>query len=139
MILLMRKIIYCILFICFTFCLAKMNFAINNDTIMPIFKVEEVMPTYQGGIAAMMKFLYSNLRYPIEAKKKKLEGKVTVKFYIDKDGSVKEPIVLKDGVGGGAAEEAVRLVGSMPNWNPGTQGGQPVKVYYTLPVTFKRK
>ena len=66
------------------------------------------------------------------------EGKITVKCYIDIDGSVKEPVVLKNGTGSKeCAQEAVRVVLSMPKWIPGSQKGKPVKVYYTLPVTFK--
>ena len=102
-----------------------------------IFDRAEVMPAYPGGIAAMMKYLSSNIRYPPIANENGLEGKVIVKFYVDKDGTVRDPQVLKDGVGGGCGEEAIRVVKAMPKWTPGLQRGNPVKVYYTLPVTFK--
>lgn len=102
-----------------------------------IFDRAEVMPNYPGGIAAMMKYLSTNIRYPAIANENGLEGKVIVKFYVDKDGTVREPVVLKDGVGGGCGEEAIRVVKAMPKWTPGLQRGNPVKVYYTLPVTFK--
>ena len=102
-----------------------------------IFDRAEVMPAYPGGIAAMMKYLSTNIRYPAIANENGLEGKVIVKFYVDKDGTVREPVVLKDGVGGGCGEEAIRVVKAMPKWTPGLQRGNPVKVYYTLPVTFK--
>jgi protein TonB len=98
---------------------------------------KEVMPSFPGGVTALYKFIRDNLNYPEEAVKQKLEGKVYVKFYVDTDGSVKEPVVLKDGVGGGCAEEAIRIVNSMPKWNPGFQKGKPVKVYFTLPLSFK--
>ena len=98
----------------------------------------EIMPAFpDGGVPALMHFLQKNIRYPIEAAEKGLEGKVIVKFYLDTDGSVKDPVVIKDGVGGGCADEAIRVVKSMPKWTPGFQKGKPVKVYYTLPVTFK--
>jgi len=102
-----------------------------------IFDRAEVMPAYPGGIAAMMKYLSTNIRYPAIANENGLEGKVIVKFYVDKDGTVREPVILKDGVGGGCGEEAIRVVKAMPKWTPGLQRGNPVKVYYTLPVTFK--
>ena len=135
----MKKLIYYSLFIGCLLISTKKNFANNSDTITTVKKVQEIMPTYPGGAVAMMKFISSNLKYPLVAKKNKLEGKVIVKFYIDIDGFVKEPFVLQDGVGGGAAEEAIRLVSSMPKWKPGTQGGKPVKVYYTLPIAFLLK
>ncbi len=95
------------------------------------------MPTYPGGAVELMKFLAKNIRYPALARENGLQGKVIVKFYIDIDGSVKELAVLKDGVGGGCAEEAVRVISIMPKWTSGSQKGTPVKVYYTLPISFK--
>ena len=60
-----------------------------------------------------------------------------MKFYIDEAGNINNPIIIKDGVGGGASNEALRLINKMPSWIPGTQNGNKVKVYYTLPITFK--
>jgi protein TonB len=102
-----------------------------------IFDRAEVMPSYPGGVPELMKFLQKNIRYPSLARENGLEGKVIVKFYVDKDGTVRDPVVLKDGVGGGCADEAIRVIKSMPKWTPGSQRGKSVKVYYTLPVTFK--
>ncbi len=143
----MKKIIHITLLLCLICCFTKNKFAKNNDTtkisIADTAKQKkyigpaEVMPSYPGGIGALMSYLNKNLKYPADAKQFKFEGKVIVKFYIDVDGSVKEPVILKDGVGGGADIESIRLVKSMPKWTPGTQLGKPVKVYYTLPITFK--
>jgi periplasmic protein TonB len=102
-----------------------------------IFDRAEVMPSYPGGVPELMKFLQKNIRYPSLARENGLEGKVIVKFYIDTDGTVREPAVLKDGVGGGCGDEAIRVIKAMPKWTPGSQRGKAVKVYYTLPVTFK--
>jgi protein TonB len=102
-----------------------------------IFDRAEVQPSYPGGAAAMMKYLANNIRYPSLARENNLEGKVVVKFTVDKDGSIKDPVVLKDGVGGGCADEAIRVIKTMPKWTPGLQRGNPVKVYFTLPVSFK--
>lgn len=102
-----------------------------------IFDRAEVMPQFPGGISEMMKYLKDNLVYPALAKENGLQGKVIVKFIIDEDGSIKDPVILKDGVGGGASNEAIRLVKSMPKWKPGEQKGKPVKMYYTLPIVFK--
>ena len=102
-----------------------------------IFDRAEVNPAFPGGIAALMGYLGKNIIYPSLARENSLEGKVIVKFYVDTDGAVKDPVVLKDGVGGGCAEEAIRVIKKMPKWSPGLQRGKPVKVYYTLPVSFK--
>ena len=96
----------------------------------------EEMPSFQNGTKGLNKFLKENLRYPKEALKKKIEGNIIVRLMIDKDGSVKDPIILKDNLGAGCAEEALRLVQKMPKWWPGKQNGKAVKVYYTLPISF---
>lgn len=102
-----------------------------------IFEKTEVMPSYPGGVQELVKFISNHLRYPKLARKNGLEGKVIIKFYVDVDGQVKEPVVLKDGVGGGAAEEAVRVISAMPRWKPGMKDAVPVRVYYTIPISFK--
>jgi protein TonB len=102
-----------------------------------IFDRAEVNPAFPGGPTELLKFLQKNIKYPNLARENGLEGKVIVKFYVDTDGTVRDPQVLKDGVGGGCAEEAIRVCKSMPKWTPGSQRGKNVKVYYTLPVTFK--
>ncbi|HNF49451.1 MAG TPA: energy transducer TonB [Chitinophagales bacterium] len=96
------------------------------------------MPEFPGGTAEMLKYVSRSIMYPKAAKEKGLEGKVIIKFYVDTDGTVKDPVVLKDGVGGGCAEEALRIVRSMPKWKPGyDNSGSKVKVYYIIPITFK--
>ncbi len=101
-----------------------------------IYDRAEIMPSFPGGIEAMMKYLSKNLIYPKEAIEYALEGKIWLKFYVDVDGSLHDIVILKDPVGGGTADEAIRLVKSMPNWIPGKQNNKPVKVYYTLYVAF---
>lgn len=102
-----------------------------------IFDRAEVLPVYPGGPAELMKFLKENVQYPPEARQNGAEGKVIVRFYIDVDGTVQEPWVIKDGVGHGCAAEAVRVILAMPKWTPGSQRGKAVRVYYVLPITFK--
>ena len=136
------------LLFCFILFNAKQNFALSSENLSDSIKImdndsiyqrADVMPSYPGGIVELLKFIQSNIKYPELAKKKKLEGKVIVKFYIDTDGSVKNPILLKDGVGGGTGDEAIRVILSMPKWNTAIQNEKPVKAYYVLPVTFKLK
>lgn len=103
-----------------------------------IFDRAEVQPRFPGDDPnGLVKWLIKNIKYPNIARENGLEGKVIVKFYVDVDGTVRDPVVLKDGVGGGCAEEAIRVCKAMPKWIPGSQRGKNVKVYYTLPVNFK--
>ncbi len=99
---------------------------------------KEVMPSFPGGVVALMGFMKDNINADNVTKTtNKVVGKVIVKFYIDIDGSVKDPVVLNNSTGVIECEkEAIRIVLKMPKWNPGTQKGKPVKVYYTLPIGF---
>jgi len=95
----------------------------------------EVLPEYPGGTQALYTFLAKNIKYPKTAKKKKIEGTVYVKFIVDEDGDVINPVVIK-GIGGGCDEEVIRVVNLMPKWTPGEQFGKKAAVYYTLPCKF---
>jgi len=83
----------------------------------------------------MYRFLNTNIRYPSAAARANIQGRVTLQFIVEKDGTVTSPKVLK-GIGFGADEEAVRVVSSMPQWTPGMQNGRSVRVYYTIPIMF---
>lgn len=101
-----------------------------------VYDVVEHMPQFPGGPSAMFKFLADNIHYPEEAEKKGAQGRVIIAFIVECDGSVSNPKVTT------SAEEhldkeALRLVKSMPKWISGTQGGHPVRVKYTVPVTFR--
>ena len=98
--------------------------------------IVEQMPEFPGGNEKMMEFISSNTQYPQEAKNKGIQGRVLVNFVVDTDGSVTDVDVMK-GIGGGCDEEAVRVVKSMPKWQPGRQRGKAVKVAYTIPFDFK--
>lgn len=100
------------------------------------FEVVEQMPQYPGGNGALMQFLSSNIKYPTIAAENGVEGRVTVRFVVSKDGSIKDVKVAKS-VDPALDKEAVRVVKSMPNWIPGKQNGRAVNVYYNVPVTFK--
>ena len=100
-----------------------------------IFTVVEEMPEYPGGMDAMYAYLGENIQYPDSAKINKISGKVYVTFVIEKDGSVTNVEVLR-GIGGGCDKEAMRVVSEMPNWEPGKQRGQEVRVQYNLPIKF---
>lgn len=96
----------------------------------------EVMPEFPGGNKAMVKFIQENVVYPETAKKKGISGKTFVSFTIEKDGSISDVKVLR-GCDKECDAEAVRVVKSMPKWNPGKVKGQPVRVNFTMPFVFK--
>ena len=99
------------------------------------FQVVEVMPEYPGGMAECLRFLERNIKYPADALKEKIEGRVIARFVIAKDGSVINPEILRS-VSPSVDAEALRVIGLMPKWKAGKQRGQAVNVKYTLPVTF---
>ena len=98
--------------------------------------VSEQMPTYPDGDAALMAFINKNLKYPEEAIKKRIEGKVILGFVIDSTGVVKNVSVLRS-IEPACDKEAIRVVKLLPRWIPGKQDGKKVNVRYTLPVIFK--
>ena len=100
------------------------------------FDVVEEMPQFPGGPAALFEFLSKNIQYPKDAEKAKLQGRVIVTFVVKKDGSIADAKVVKS-VAPSLDAEALRVINAMPNWTPGRQGGQPVNVKYTVPLTFR--
>ena len=112
------------------------GFATKRDSIPgEVFKVVEKMPEYPSGMGELLKFLAQNIRYPETAKKENIQGMVVVQFIIGKDGTIIDPHVVH-GIGGGANEEALRVVKMMPKWKPGLQKGQAVNVQFNLPIRF---
>ena len=102
-----------------------------------IFEVVEQMPEYpNGGMAGLMQFLSKNIKYPTIAQENGTQGRVTVQFVVNKDGSIVDAKVLR-GVDPYLDKEALRVINSMPKWKPGMQRGKPVRVKYTVPVMFR--
>lgn len=101
-----------------------------------IFRSVEQMPTFPGGEGALMKYLSSHINYPAMAQENGVQGRVVVQFVVTKTGKVGEVKVVRS-VDKDLDREAVRVCKSLPNFVPGRQNGQPVNVWYTLPVTFK--
>lgn len=107
----------------------------DNSEGMIFTVVEEEPASFPGGEDEMYKFIAKNLQYPEEAKKKGIEGKVHVSFVVEVDGSITDVKVLRD-IGGGCGEAAVRVVKSMPKWNPAKQNGEYVRMLMILPFSF---
>jgi protein TonB len=120
-----------------------------KQTVKEIFKVVEEMPRFNGceDITAdvgarkacsdrkMLEFIYKNIVYPKIARENGVEGMVVVRFVVEDDGSISSPEIVRD-IGAGCGEEAVRIVKMMPNWIPGRQRGNAVRVMFNLPVRF---
>ncbi len=103
-----------------------------------VFDVVEEMPVFPGGAVAMMDFFMKNMKYPKDAMEAKQEGRVIAQFVVEKDGSISGSHIVKS-VSPSLDAEALRIVNAMPNWTPGRQNGKPVRVKYTVPLSFKLK
>lgn len=106
-------------------------FEVVADDSVTIYDVVDQMPEIDGGI----KEVYKNIEYPRAAIAGRVEGRVFVKFVVDENGDVKNPEVIKD-IGAGCGQAAVEGIKKV-KFTPGKLQGKPVKVYYTLPVSFK--
>lgn len=101
-----------------------------------VFEVVEQMPSFPGGDAALMRYLHDNINYPAVAQENGVQGRVVLTFVVERDGSITDVKVGKS-VDPSLDREAMRVVKSMPRWNPGKQNGSAVRVKYTLPVMFR--
>lgn len=101
-----------------------------------VFEVVEKMPEYPGGIKEMITFIAENLRYPQELAGSNILGRVITNFIVNKDGSISNIEVIR-GIDPLLDAEAVRVISTMPNWNPGLILGEPVNVRFTLPIMFR--
>lgn len=109
------------------------NLAEDNE----IYQVVEKMPEFpDGGMAGLMKWLSNNIQYPAKAREEGTQGRVTMQFVVNRDGSISDAQVLR-GVDPNLDKEALRLINSMPKWKPGMQRGKPVRVRYSVLVNFR--
>lgn len=100
-----------------------------------LFFIVEEMPDFPGGQLALRKFIAQSIKYPAIAQEKGIQGKVFVNFVVEKDGSVSSAKIAR-GVDPALDKEALRVVSSLPKWKPGKQGGNLVRVSYTVPINF---
>ncbi|TAF66958.1 MAG: energy transducer TonB [Cytophagales bacterium] len=126
------NIFYCLILILgITFFFTQKSYAQTD-----VYTTAEKMPEQTNGLAGYYQFIYANLRYPEAARTQSIEGRVFVQFIIEKDGSLSNFAIVK-GLGHGCDEEAIRVLKLAPRWKPAYQGGQAVRMRYTLPITFK--
>ncbi|HOO83894.1 MAG TPA: M56 family metallopeptidase [Prolixibacteraceae bacterium] len=108
----------------------------ENDLGEDVFIIVEEMPEYEGGEAALRQFLADNIKYPEAASENGIQGRVYIQFVVEKDGTCGRAKVVR-GVDPSLDAEALRVVNTMPKWQPGKQRGQNVAVAYTIPVNFQ--
>ena len=107
-----------------------------EEEVEEIFVIVEEQPEFPGGISAFYKYVGERIKYPSQARRMGIEGKVFVQFVVDKDGSLTEVQAVK-GIGAGCDEEAVRVLRNIPKFRPGKQRGRAVKVRMVLPIVFR--
>lgn len=108
----------------------------SHNDVEKVFDVVEEMPQFPGGSSAMFEYIATSLKYPVKAEENGVQGRVVCTFVVDTDGSISEVKVVKS-IDPTLDKEAKRIVQEMPKWIPGKQGGTPVRVKYTVPVTFR--
>ncbi len=101
-----------------------------------VFVIVEEMPSFPGGTEALFKFIYDNIEYPRDALENGIEGNVVVRFCVTYQGKIEQAAVIR-GIHSSLDAEAIRLINTLPTWNPGKQAGNPVNVWYTLRVQFQ--
>lgn len=101
-----------------------------------VFDVVEQMPSFPGGMGALMQYLSSHIKYPVVAEENGIQGRVICTFVVERNGSITDAKVARS-VDPSLDKEAIRVINSMPKWIPGKQNGSAVRVKYTLPVTFR--
>lgn len=113
----------------------KVEIIDDSDPSDPVYRVADQMPRFQGGDAALIRFLGEQIQYPKEAQDQKIEGRVITRFVVDKDGSVTDAGILR-GIHPLLDAEALRVVRLFPKWEPGIVDGKPVRVMFTVPIAF---
>ena len=132
----MKKLILLLLMAGCCLMTANAQKTVVSQTDQKVFDTVEQMPEYPGGMQAMIAFLQTNMKYPEDAAKQKVEGRVMVQFVVETDGSVSDVHVAKQ-VFPSLDAEAIRVVQAMPKWMPGKEKGKVVRVKYNLPIVFR--
>ncbi len=108
-----------------------------NEKLEP-YQIVDIMPEFKGGIDSLMHFIRQNLEYPEWEKENKIEGMVIASFIVDKNGKIKDPVILRSARGSiNFDKEVIKVINKMPDWIPGQQDGKNVDVQFNLPVNFK--
>ena len=108
----------------------------EEESSQQIFTVVETIPEFHGGQVGLLLYLAKSIKYSVIAQENCFQGRVSCSFVVNKDGSIVDAEVIR-GVDPSLDKEALRVINSMPKWSPGKQRGKPVRVKYTVPVTFR--
>ena len=134
----MKVLVLVAMMVAFGFSTANAQKTVVSQKNEKVFDVVEQMPEYPGGMQALFEFLSQNIKYPEDAQKQKVEGRVLATFVVETDGSISNVEVVKHAFPS-LDNEAVRVIQAMPKWTPGKQGGKVVRVKYTVPINFSLK
>lgn len=114
--------------------------AVGDDSTVSdkekVYQVVEQQPSFPGGREELFKYFAYNVRYPIDAAKNKIEGRVLVTFVVEHDGSISN-VNVANSVYPSLDKESIRVVSGMPKWIPGKDNGKTIRVKYTIPITFR--
>lgn len=114
--------------------------AVGDDSTVSdkekVYQVVEQQPSFPGGREELFKYLAYNVKYPIDAAKNKIEGRVLVTFVVEHDGSISN-VNVANSVYPSLDKESIRVVSGMPKWIPGKANGKTIRVKYTIPITFR--
>lgn len=134
----MKKLIIMSLMVMFGLTTVSAQKTVVAEKNQQVFDIVEQMPEYPGGLPALLDYLNQNVKYPEDAEKQKIEGRVLAIFVVETDGSISNVEVVKP-VFPSLDAEAVRVLAAMPKWTPGKQSGKLVRVKYTVPINFQLK
>ena len=134
----MKKLILLSLMAVLSIMTANAQKTVVSQSNQNVFDQVEEMPEFPGGMPALIEFLQTNIKYPEDAAKQDVGGRVMVMFVVETDGSITNVRVARK-VFPSLDKEAVRVVKAMPKWKPGKEKGRAVRVNFTLPVVFSTK
>ena len=134
----MKKLLLMSVMAVFCFITANAQKTVVSQKNQKVYDYVDQMPEYPGGMPALIEFLQTNVKYPADAEKQKVEGRVLVPFVVETDGSVTDVKLAKKAFPSLDAE-GMRVVKAMPKWTPGKHEGKLVRVQYTLPINFSLK
>ncbi len=116
---------------------APIEIPVEEEDEDVVFQIVEQQPEFPGGPQALFKYLSENVKYPVIAQENGIQGRVVCQFTVNKDGSIVDVEVVRSGGDASLDKEAVRVIKTMPKWKPGRQRNKPVRVRYTVPVSFR--
>lgn len=134
----MKKLFLLSVMAIFSFLTANAQKTVVSEKNQKVYDTVDQLPEFPGGMPALMEYLMNNVKYPKDAEKQKVEGRVLVQFVVETDGSISDVKVAKE-VFPSLDAEGIRVVQAMPKWTPGKHKGKFVRVQYTLPIVFSLK